>query len=82
MLGIYEKSIDEPLERKEIKKEDKRPKNTIKHFDNKNDRFALLNPQLDSFVIISEAVTEYLILKREETDNIKRFKEHIINQMR
>ncbi len=45
MLDIYAKLVDEPLDRKSIIKEDKRPKNTIKHFDNKNDRYAFLNPK-------------------------------------
>ena len=70
MLDIYEKLVVEPLDRKSIKKEDKRPKNTIKHIDNKNDRYALLNPELDSLMILSEAVTEHRKLKRAETANI------------
>ena len=73
MLDIYEKHIDEPLDRKSIKREDKRPKNTIKHFDNKKDRYAFLNPELDSFMLLSEAVTEHTILKRAKTGNIDRF---------
>ncbi|PSV15390.1 hypothetical protein [Photobacterium kishitanii] len=68
----------EPIDRKAIKKEDKRPKNSIKHIDNESDRFAFLNPQFDSFMMISEAVTEYIMLKRPETHNIIRFKEYLI----
>ena len=77
MLDLYEKNHDEPIDRKSIKKEDKRPKNTIKHFNNKADRYALLNPELDSFMLLSEAVTEHIKLKREETINIERFKKYL-----
>jgi hypothetical protein len=77
MLDLYEKLIDEPLDRKAIKIEDKRPKNTIKHLENKNDRYVLLNSKLDSFMLLSEAVTEYMKLKRTETVNIERFKKHL-----
>lgn len=78
MLNQAEKIFNEPIDRKAIKREDKRPKNSIKHMDNKSDRFAHLNPQLDSFVVISEAVIEYLMLKRSETSNITRFKNYLI----
>jgi hypothetical protein len=81
MLDIYEKLVDEPLDRKSIKEEDKRPKNTIKHFNNKNDRYALLNPELDSLMILSEAVTEYMKLKRAETVNIERFIKYFKNTL-
>lgn len=79
MLNHADKIFDEPIDRKSVKKEDKRPKNSIKHMDNESDRFAHLNPQLDSFIVISEAVTEYLMLKRPETDNIIRFKNYLIS---
>ena len=82
MLDIYEKLVTEPLDRKSIKKEDKRPKNTIKHIDNKNDRYALLNPKLDSLITLSEAVTEYIKLEREKTVNIERFIEYFKNTMK
>lgn len=77
MLDQAEKVFDEPIDRKAIKKEDKRPKNSIKHMDNEADRFTHLNPQLDSFMAISEAVVEYLMLKRPETANIARFKKYL-----
>lgn len=78
MLDNAAKMFDEPLDRKAIKKSDKHSKNTIKHLDNASDRYALLEPQIDSFMQISEAVTEYMMLKREETVNICRFKEYLI----
>lgn len=78
MLDHASKIFEEPIDRKAIKKEDKRPKNSIKHMDSKSDRFAHLNPQMDSFMAISEAVTEYLMLQRPETVNIKRFKNYLI----
>jgi len=72
------KIFDKPIDRKAIKKTDKHSKNTIKHLDNASDRYALLNPQQDSFLLISEAVTEYMMLQRVETANITRFKEYLI----
>src|SRR5690606_35235377 len=50
MLDHAGKIFEEPIDRKAIKKEDKRPKNSIKHMDSELDRFARLNPQLDSFM--------------------------------
>jgi hypothetical protein len=73
MLDQYEKLSNEEIDRKLIKREDKRPKNSIKHIDNKNDRYALLNPELDSLIILSEAVTEHMKLKRTATVNTERF---------
>lgn len=67
-----------PLDRKAMKKEDKRPKNSIKHMDNESDRYVFLRPKLDAFYIISEAMTEYMMLHREETANIIRFKEYLV----
>ena len=81
MLDLYESSSSEVIDRKKVKNEDKRPKNTIKHFDNKDDRYALLSPNLDSFMLISEAVTEYMKLKRPETINIKRFNKHFVARL-
>lgn len=78
MLDNAEKIFDKPINRKAIKESDKHSKNTIKHFNNASDRYALLNPQLDSFMQISEAVTEYMMLKREVTANVLRFKEYLI----
>jgi len=77
MLDQAAKFIDEPIDRKAIKKEDKRPKNSIKHMDNEADRFAYLNLKLDSFMAITDAFTEYSMLKRNETPNIIRFKAFI-----
>ena len=79
MLDLYESSSSEVIDRKKVKNEDKRAKNTIKHFDNKDDRYALLNPNLDSFMLITEAVTEYIKLERNETPNIIRFKAFIMS---
>ena len=78
MLDHADKIFDEPVNRKAIKKTEKHSKNTIKHMDGESDRYAILDPQLDSFMTISEAVAEYMMLHREETDNIKRFKEYLI----
>lgn len=78
MLDHASKIFEEPIDRKAMKKEDKRPKNSIKHMDSESDRFAYLNPQLDSFMAISEAVMEYSLLQRPETANIERFKSYLI----
>lgn len=72
------KDQGESLDRKAIKKSEKHSKNTIKHLDNHGDRYALLDPVLDAFMQISEAVVDNAILQREETSNLKRFKEHVI----
>lgn len=77
MLNHADKIFDAPIDRRAIKKEDRRSKNSIKHMDNESDRFVHLNPQLDSFMAISEAVTEYLMLRRPETTNITRFKSYL-----
>jgi hypothetical protein len=82
MLEQAAKALNNDIDRKAIKKEDKRPKNSIKHFDDESDRFAYLNPKLDSFTMLSETVTEYSMLKRTETANIIRFKESIIKTMK
>lgn len=79
MLNEYEKHTGDKIDRKALNKADKHSKNTIKHLDNKGDRFAQLNPKLDSFMQISEAVTDYMLLKRSETTNIARFKEYLIS---
>jgi len=81
MLDLYEKTSSEPIDKRSIKKEDKRPKNTIKHLENKNDRYALLNPELDSLLLLSEAVTEHVKLKREKTLNIERFIKYFKNKL-
>jgi hypothetical protein len=82
MLDQAAKALSNDIDRKAIKKEDKRPKNSIKHIDNESDQFTYLNPKLDSFTMLSETVTEYLMLKRAETANIIRFKESMINTMK
>jgi len=79
MLDHAVKIFEEPIDKKAIKKENKHPKNSIKHMDNESDRFACLNLQLDSFLIISEAITEYMMLQRKETTNITRFKKYLIS---
>jgi len=81
MLDQFEKLSNEPIDRKSIKKEDKRPKNSIKHIDNKNDRYTLLNPELDTLVILSEAVTEHFKLKRTATINTERFINYFKNTL-
>lgn len=78
MLDHAGKIFEEPIDRKAIKKEERRPKNSIKHMDSVSDRFACINPKFDSFIAITEAVMEYLMLQRSETENIKKFKFHII----
>lgn len=77
MLNHAENLFDEPIDKRAIKKEDKRPKNSVKYMDSQSARFAYLNPQLDSFLVISEAVVEYMMLQREETANIIRFREYL-----
>ena len=66
------------INKESVKKSDKYPKNTIKHLNNKNDRYTNLNPEFDSFMQITEAIMDYSFLKRIETNNIVRFKEYII----
>ncbi|ELT7571700.1 hypothetical protein [Vibrio cholerae] len=79
MLNEYEKQLGVKIDRKVLKKSDKHAKNTIKHLDSKSDRFAQLNPKLDAFMQISEAVTDYMLLRRYETENITRFKNYLIS---
>ena len=47
--------------------------------DNEADRFAYLNLKLDSFMAITDAFTEYSMLKRNETPNIIRFKAFLMS---
>lgn len=77
MLNHAENIFDEPIDKKAVKKEDKRPKNSIKHMDSESDRFAYLNPKFDSFLAVSEAVVEYMKLQRKETPNVIRFREYL-----
>ena len=46
---------------------------------NEADRYTYLNLKLDAFSVISEAVTEYMMLQRSETPNIVRFKAYLIS---
>lgn len=73
------KDQGETLDINAIKKSEKHSKNTIKHLDNHGDRYALLDPILDAFMQISEAIVDNALLHREETNNVKRFKVHVIH---
>jgi hypothetical protein len=66
------------IDKKSVKDFDKHSKNTIKHLDGINDRYALLNPEIDSFIQITEAIMNHSFLKRDESVNIKRFKNYIV----
>lgn len=66
------------IDKKSIKKSDKHSKNTIKHLNNKSDRYAELNPEFDAFMQIVDSIMDYSFLKRIETHNIIRFKEYIL----
>lgn len=79
-LDIFEKISsynNDGFNRKETKRIGNHPKNTIKHFDSAADRFAVLEPVLDSFIQLSEAYVEHRRLNRPSTKNIKRFEQHI-----
>ena len=78
MIDEFDSHLDEKIDRKMLKKVEKHSKNTIKHLDSINDRYAQLNPQFDSFIEISGAVIEYARLCRVETKNIARFKEYLM----
>ncbi len=52
-------------------------KNTIKHFDNANDRYATLEPHFDSYLQLIEAFVEHNRLKRPTTNNIIKLEEYI-----
>jgi hypothetical protein len=54
------------------------PKNTIKHFDNLDDRYTILEPKFDSFLQLSEAFVEHKRLNRPVTENIIKFEAYII----
>ena len=63
--------------RKEYVKIANSPKNTIKHFDSKLDRYAFLEPHLDSYIQMMEAFVEHTRLGRPKSGNILRFEKYI-----
>lgn len=63
--------------RKEYVKISSSPKNSIKHFDNKSDRYAILEPNLDSYIQMMEAYVEHMRLGRPKSENIVRFEKYI-----
>ncbi|WP_219702752.1 hypothetical protein [Marinomonas lutimaris] len=79
ILDKAAKVFHEPIDKKAIKKEDKRPKNSIKHMDSEADRYTYLRIKFDTFCVICEAVAEHKLLKRNETANIVRFKKYLIS---
>lgn len=78
MIDKLDAALDVKIDKKILKKVNKHPKNTIKHLDNINDRYAQLNPKFDSCMEILEALIEYTRLGRVETKNILRFKEYFL----
>ena len=70
------------IDRKEGKRVEKHPKNTIKHINNKEDQFAQLKPELDACLEICCAIEDYSSLGREETESIKTFKKHFVGMMK
>lgn len=68
---------NDEFDRKETKKRGNHPKNTIKHLDSADDRFAVLEPVFDSFLQLAEAYVEHKRLDRPSTENIKRFVLHM-----
>ena len=78
--GVHQASGKE-FNRKQFIKLGNSPKNTIKHFDSANDRFAVLEPNLDSYIQLTEAFVEHKRLNRPVTDNIIKLETYIKTAM-
>ncbi|MEZ9171304.1 hypothetical protein AB4122_07560 [Vibrio cyclitrophicus] len=76
-LEKHHKESGKEFNRKDIIKTDKRTKNSLKHMDNKEDRFTQLNLKLDAFVLLAETLTEHRILERQVSPRIQEFTDHI-----
>ncbi|EPT0966456.1 hypothetical protein ACVOUJ_004122 [Vibrio vulnificus] len=77
-LEKYHKENGTDFDRREVIKADKRSKNTLKHMDNKEDRFTQVNLQLDAFVLLAETMTEHQMLGRQMSSRLQEFKEHLL----
>jgi hypothetical protein len=77
-LEKFHKENGTDFDRKEVLRADKRTKNTLKHMDNKEDRFTCANLKLDALVLIAETMTEHKMLKREMSSNVTEFKEFLL----
>jgi hypothetical protein len=66
------------IDKKSVKNADKHSKNSIKHLDSINDRYAQLEPQFDAFIKITEAIMNHSFLKRVKSENIERFEKYIM----
>lgn len=71
------KLSDSDFRRKDCVKISKSTKNSIKHLDSEPDRYAILEPNLDSYIQIMEAYVENLRLGRPKSENIVRFEKYI-----
>lgn len=66
-----------PDNRKSLLKSVNRSKNSVKHIDNKDDRYVVLQPQEDAYMKILTAFMEYRELERGMTNNINRLSTYI-----
>jgi hypothetical protein len=77
ILENVHKETGEEFERGKFIKLVNLPKNTIKHFDSVSDRCAILEPNLDCYIQLVEALAEHKHLNRPVTDNIARLEAYI-----
>jgi hypothetical protein len=80
-LEKHAKSSGSDFDRNEILQCGRYPRNSVKHMDKKNDRFTYINPEIEAMTLVLEAITDAMLLKKKETENIKRFKEHFMQKM-
>lgn len=71
----------EKFDRKKTNKQDNHIKNSIKHLNSKNDRYLDVDIELESFILIMEAVANHKQLNRVVTSNIERFITHARKKM-
>ena len=70
---IFRSEGAEKFDRKKTNKQDNHIKNSIKHLNSKNDRYLNVDIELESFILIMEAVANHKQLNRMMTSNIESF---------
>lgn len=80
-LEKYAKRSGSDFNRNDILKSSRDPKNSVKHMDKKKDQFIYINLELEAMTLILEAITDAMLLKKNETKNIKRFKNYFMEKM-
>jgi hypothetical protein len=67
------------FDKSEFKNASRTPKNSVKHMDGNKDRYVSINLEFEAFKILTEAFMNALFLQKEETHNIRRFKDYVTN---